>query len=218
MTSEPGRLALSRRLRSTRIIAVLRAASVEQLYPVCDVLVEEGILSLEFTLTTPGLLKALPTIVDRYTADADVGVGTVTTATQADEAIDYGVDYLVTPTVNEAVVTQAVRRGTAVFPGGLTPSELSAGWQAGATAVKIFPAQTVGADYVKHLRGPFPELVVVPSGGIDVDGARAWLEAGAAAVSMGGPLLGDALNGGDLNALRQRCRAVRTVVRDWAKP
>jgi 2-dehydro-3-deoxyphosphogluconate aldolase/(4S)-4-hydroxy-2-oxoglutarate aldolase len=218
MTAEPGRLALSSRLRSTRIIAVLRASSVEQLYPACDVLVEEGILSLEFTLTTPGLLKGLPAIVDRYTTTADVGVGTVTTATQADEAIDYGVDYLVTPTVNEAVVTLAVRRGTAVLPGGLTPSELSAGWQAGATAVKIFPAQTVGADYLKHLRGPFPELVAVPSGGIDLQGARTWLDAGAVAVSMGGPLLGDALKGGDLNGLRQRCRAVHAAVRDWAKP
>jgi len=191
---------------------------VEQLYPACDVLVEEGILSLEFTLTTPGLLKALPAVVDRYTAAADVGVGTVTTATQADEAIDNDVDYLVTPTVNDAVVTLAVRRAVAVFPGGLTPSELFAGWQAGATAVKIFPAQTVGAGYLKHLHGPFPDLIAIPSGGIGLDSVRTWLEAGAAAVSVGGPLLGDALNGGDLNALRQRCRAIRSVVQNRATP
>jgi 2-dehydro-3-deoxyphosphogluconate aldolase/(4S)-4-hydroxy-2-oxoglutarate aldolase len=142
MTAPRERRELSERLRCSRIITVLRAPSVEQLYPACDVLVEQGILSLEFTLTTPGLLKALPALVDRYGSAADVGVGTVTTAAQADEAIDYDVDYLVTPTVNEPVVTLAVRRGVAVFPGGLTPSELAAGWDAGATAVKVFPAQT----------------------------------------------------------------------------
>jgi len=208
MTTAPQRRELSDRLRSSRIIAVLRAPSVAQLYPACDVLVEQGVLSLEFTLTTPGLLKALPTLVDRYGSTADVGVGTVTTAAQADEAIDYDVDYLVTPTVNEPVVTLAVRRGVAVFPGGLTPSELAAGWDAGATAVKVFPAQTVGAGYVTHLRGPFPDMLVVPSGGVDRENAGAWLDAGAVAVSMGSPLLGDALHGGDLNELRRRCRWV----------
>ena len=208
MTAASDRLGLSDRLRSGRIIAVLRAPSVEHLYPACDVLVEQGILSLEFTLTTPGLLKALPALVDRYGSTADVGVGTVTTAAQADDAIDYDVDYLVTPTVNEPVVSLAVRRGVAVFPGGLTPSELAAGWDAGATAVKVFPAQTVGAGYVAHLRGPFPDMLVVPSGGVDQENARGWLDAGAVAVSMGSPLLGDALRGGDLNELRRRCRSV----------
>ena len=78
--------------------------------------------------------------------------------------------------------------------------------------VKIFPAQTVGAGYLKHLRGPFPELQAVPSGGVDLDASRQWLAAGASAVSIGGPLLGDALKGGDLSALRDCRRAVREVV------
>jgi 2-dehydro-3-deoxyphosphogluconate aldolase/(4S)-4-hydroxy-2-oxoglutarate aldolase len=94
----------------------------------------------------------------------------------------------------------------------MTPTELAAGWNAGATAVKIFPAQTVGAAYLKHLRGPFPDLEGIPSGGVDLNATREWLDAGAAAVSIGGPLLGDALKSGDLTALRDRCRAVRAVV------
>jgi 2-dehydro-3-deoxyphosphogluconate aldolase / (4S)-4-hydroxy-2-oxoglutarate aldolase len=99
-----------------------------------------------------------------------------------------------------------------VVPGGLSPTELAAGWDAGATAVKIFPAQTVSAEYLKHLRGPFPDLEAIPSGGIDLVATPEWLSVGAAAVSIGGPLLGDALKGGDLTALRDRCRAVRAVV------
>ena len=203
---------LNDRLNSSKVIAVLRASHISALVPVCDVLVEEGILSLELTLTTPGLLDALPEFVYRYAEAADVGVGTVLSEPEAHRAIDSGAQYLVTPTMNLAVVRLAVERQIAVFPGGLTPTELAAVRNAGATAVKIFPAQTVGAAYLKHLRGPFPDLEGIPSGGVDLNATREWLDAGAAAVSIGGPLLGDALKGGDLSALRDRCRAVRAVV------
>jgi len=212
MTATISRPPLSDRLASSKVIAVLRAPHVAALAPVCDVLVEEGILGIELTLTTPDLLGALSDLVDRYAATADVGVGTILTELDAQRAIDSGAQFLVTPTMNLPVIKLAVQRQIAVFPGGLTPTELAAGWDAGATAVKIFPAQTVGAGYLKHLRGPFPDLQAVPSGGVDLDASRQWLAAGAVAVSIGGPLLGDALNGGDLSALRDRCGAVRAVV------
>jgi 2-dehydro-3-deoxyphosphogluconate aldolase/(4S)-4-hydroxy-2-oxoglutarate aldolase len=212
MNATIGRPPLSDRLTSTKVIAVLRASQVSTLVPVCDVLVEEGVLSLELTLTTPGLLAALPELVDRYADGADVGVGTILTESEALRALDSGAQYLVTPIMNLPVVRLAVQHQVAVFPGGLTPTELAAGWDAGATAVKIFPAQTVGAGYLKHLRGPFPDLQAVPSGGVDLDASRQWLAAGAVAVSIGGPLLGDSLKGGDVSALRDRCRAVRAVI------
>jgi 2-dehydro-3-deoxyphosphogluconate aldolase / (4S)-4-hydroxy-2-oxoglutarate aldolase len=215
MTATVSRPPLSDRLASSKLIAVLRAPHVAALAPVCDVLVEEGILSLELTLTTPGLLEALPELVYRYADAADVGVGTVLTHSEAHQAMDSGAQYLVTPTMNLPVIRLAVERQIAVFPGGLTPTELVAGWDAGATAVKIFPAQTVGAGYLKHLRGPFPDLEAIPSGGVDLDMTREWLDAGAAAVCIGGPLIGDSLKArGDLAALRERCRAVRAVIRD----
>ena len=212
MTATISRPPLSERLKSSKVIVVLRASHVSALSPVCDVLVEEGILSLELTLTTPGLLDALPELINRYANAADVGVGTIITESDAQRALDYGAQYLVTPTMNLPVVKLALQHEIAVFPGGLTPTELAAGWDAGATAVKIFPAETVGAGYLKHLRGPFPDLQGIPSGGVDLDATREWLDAGAAAVSIGGPLLGDALKGGDLSALRERCRAVRAVI------
>jgi 2-dehydro-3-deoxyphosphogluconate aldolase / (4S)-4-hydroxy-2-oxoglutarate aldolase len=212
MTATVNRPLLSQRLAGSKVIAVLRTSQVSALAPVCDVLVEEGILSLELTLTTPGLLDALPELIDRYADAADVGVGTIRTESEAERALDCGAQYLVTPTMNLSVVKLAVTRQTAVFPGGLTPTELAAGWEAGATAVKIFPAETVGAAYLKHLRGPFPDLQAVPSGGVDLDATREWLAAGAAAVSVGRPLLGDALEGGELSGLRDRCRAMRAVV------
>jgi 2-dehydro-3-deoxyphosphogluconate aldolase / (4S)-4-hydroxy-2-oxoglutarate aldolase len=214
MNAAINRPPLSDRLSSSKVIAVMRAPHVSALTPVCDVLVEEGILSLELTLTTPGLFDALPEIVARYTNTADVGVGTVLTEAEAQRAMESGAQYLVTPTINLAVVRLAVDRQIAVFPGGLTPTELAAGWNAGATAVKIFPAETVGAGYLKHLRGPFPDLEGIPSGGVDLEATREWLQAGAVAVSIGGPLLGDALRGGDLAALRERCRDVHRVINE----
>ncbi|HEX6760707.1 MAG TPA: bifunctional 4-hydroxy-2-oxoglutarate aldolase/2-dehydro-3-deoxy-phosphogluconate aldolase [Propionibacteriaceae bacterium] len=217
MTATMSRPPLSDRLTTSKVIAVLRASHVSVLGPVCDVLVEEGILSLELTLTTPGLLDALTELIDRYADNADVGVGTILNELEAQRAIESGARFLVTPTMNLPVVRLAVESQIAVFPGGLSPTELAAGWDAGATAVKIFPAQTVGAGYLKHLRGPFPDLEAIPSGGVDLDASREWLAAGAAAVSIGGPLLGDSLKGGNLSALRDRCRAVRAVI-DQTEP
>jgi 2-dehydro-3-deoxyphosphogluconate aldolase / (4S)-4-hydroxy-2-oxoglutarate aldolase len=218
MTATNGRTPLSDRLRTSRIIAVLRAPQASALAPVCDVLVEEGIVSLELTLTTPDLFESLSTLVERYADSADVGVGTVLSTADASRAIDSGASYLVTPTMDLDVVRLALQRQIAIFPGGFSPTELAAGWAAGATAVKIFPAQTVGAGYLKHLRGPFPDLQAVPSGGVDLDATKQWLAAGAAAVSIGGPLLGDAIAGGDLSKLRQRCRAVTAAVAEAAAP
>jgi 2-dehydro-3-deoxyphosphogluconate aldolase / (4S)-4-hydroxy-2-oxoglutarate aldolase len=217
MTPTISRPPVSDRLVSSKVIAVLRGSHVAALVPVCDVLVEEGILSLELTLTTPGLFDALPELVDRYAGIADVGVGTILTDSEAQRAMDSGAQYLVTPTMNMPVIKLAVDRQVAVFPGGLTPTELAAGWTTGATAVKIFPAQTVGAGYLKHLRGPFPDLEAIPSGGVDLDATREWLDAGAVAVSIGGPLLGDALKGGDLGGLRNRCRAVRAAIKETVR-
>lgn len=214
MTAMINRPPLSGRLASSKVIAVLRASHVSALPSVCDVLVEEGILSLELTLTTPGLLDALPELVTRYADTADVGVGTITAESEVQRALDCGAHYLVTPALNLPVVKLAVQHQIAVFPGGLTPTELSAGWDAGATAVKIFPAETVGPAYLRHLRGPFPDLEAIPSGGVDLDATREWLAAGAVAVSIGGPLLRDALKGGDLSELRDRCRAVRAVIEE----
>ena len=212
MTGNISRVPLSDRLTSSRVIAVLRAGHASALAPVCDVLVEEGILSLELTLTTPDLFDSLSGLADRYTEVADVGVGTVLNTIDASRAIDSGAQYLVTPTMNLDVIELAVQQRVGIFPGGFSPTELAAGWAAGATAVKIVPAQTVGAGYLKHLRGPFPDLQAVPSGGVDLDATKQWLAAGAAAVSIGGPLLGDALAGGSSSELRRRCRAVTAAV------
>lgn len=199
-------------LRDNPVIAVLRASRPEDYDAVVEVLTEHGVRSIELTLSTPGTLDHLPSLLRRVGSDVEIGIGTITDVEQAQRAIDEGARYLVTPLMDLGVIALAVRHGIPVYPGGLTPTELFSGWRAGASAVKIFPAQTVGAQYVRHLRGPFPDLQFVPSGGIGLEDIPAWLRAGATAVSLGGPLVGEALNGGSLKALADRVRTAMDVV------
>jgi 2-dehydro-3-deoxyphosphogluconate aldolase/(4S)-4-hydroxy-2-oxoglutarate aldolase len=211
MNDQPARLSPSELLRENPIIAVLRARDAADYDAVIDVLVENGVHSVELTLSTPNTFPHLPALVARGGADVEIGLGTITTVDEAQRAIDAGARYLVTPITRLDVVELAVQNGIPVFPGGLTPTELFSAWEAGATAVKIFPAETVGPQYGSHLRGPFPELQFVPSGGITLADIPLWLHAGAAAVSLGGPLIGDALKGGSLTELAERCRVAVNV-------
>lgn len=194
------------------VIAVLRAVDARRYAPVVDVLADNGIRGIELTMSTPGTLEVLADIRAGVADEVQVGIGTITTVAQLQEALDAGVDFVVTPTTDVTVIDAAVTAGVPIYPGGLTPTELWTGWAAGATAVKVFPAALVGPAYVAHLRGPFPDIEVIPSGGIGMAEAAEWIQAGARAVSVGRPLIGDALNGGDLDALARRCRQLNDVV------
>jgi 2-dehydro-3-deoxyphosphogluconate aldolase/(4S)-4-hydroxy-2-oxoglutarate aldolase len=208
----PTRPAPSAILSDTRVVAVLRARHASDYAPVIEALRRGGVLSIELTLSTPGVWAELPRLQERFGDGLEIGVGTVTEAAHAETALDLGAAYIVTPVTDPDVIAACVRRGVPVYPGGLTPTELDAGWKLGATAVKVFPASTVGAGYVSQLRGPFPDIQVIPSGGVDIEDVPGWIKAGALAVSLGGPLLGDAFQGGDLQELTARARRVRDLV------
>ncbi|MFH8252688.1 bifunctional 4-hydroxy-2-oxoglutarate aldolase/2-dehydro-3-deoxy-phosphogluconate aldolase [Microbacterium sp. B2969] len=211
MTGEQARLRLPQKTAESRLIVVARAQRAEDYDAVLEALIDAGIRSVELTLTTPGTIERLPHLLERFAGDADLGIGTVTSLDQLKSAVDAGARYLVTPITVPELLAEAVRVGVPLVPGGFTPTELFASWSAGASAVKVFPAGRLGAGYVKDLRGPFPDIEVVPSGGVDLESAAQWLAAGAAAVSVGGPLLGDAFGGGDLDALRERARGFVAV-------
>lgn len=206
------RSAPSTLLATTRVVAVLRAAHAREYAPIIEALERGGVRSIELTLSTAGVFEELPVLLERFGSTVEIGVGTVTSARDAEAALDRGSAFVVTPTTDPAVVTACTCRAVPVYPGGLTPTELHTGWQAGATAVKVFPASVVGPGYLAQLRGPFPDLEIVPSGGVSIDDAPAWIAAGALAVSLGGPLLGDAFAGGDLSELTARARRVRALV------
>ena len=168
-TSPTGtRLQIPGRTAAARLIVVVRAPEAAGYDRVLEVLVDAGIRSVELTLTTPGTIARLPRLIAQFGEDADIGVGTVTNGEQLAAAVDAGAHYLVTPITDPALVDAANRAAVPIVPGGLTPTELFAAWRAGAAAVKIFPANQVGPGYLNDLRGPFPGIAAVPSGGVDL--------------------------------------------------
>jgi 2-dehydro-3-deoxyphosphogluconate aldolase/(4S)-4-hydroxy-2-oxoglutarate aldolase len=213
MTADPAppvcpRVPMGAGLSATRVVAILRAGDSSRAEAVVDTLVEGGVRCLELTMTTPGALDVVERLAARLPAVVEVGMGTVLTAGEVD-----GARFVVSPSVVPAVIAAALRHGIASYPGALTPTEIHSAWTAGASAVKLFPAGSLGPGYLTAVRAPLPDVPVVPTGGIDITAVRAWLDAGACAVGMGGPLIGDALGpAGDLAALAGRVAAVRAAV------
>lgn len=196
----------STQLRDTGVMAILRARSAQRFVEVSQVLVEAGVTCLEITLTSPGALAAIAEVRAALPASVDVGAGTVTTADEARAAIDAGAGFVVSPSTELDVIETALAAGVPSYPGALTATEVLAAWRAGATVVKLFPASTVGVSYVKHLRGPFPDIALMPTGGVGLAEIGDWIRAGVVGVGLGGPLLGDAADGGDLDALAERAK------------
>ncbi len=176
-------------IEAGRVLAVVRAREVPDASALCAALVEGGIRAVELTFTTPGLPEHLSRAAGSSGASgAVVGAGTVLSAGHARSAVDSGAQFLVTPGIGPDaadVVRIAHDADLPVILGALTPSEVMAAVALGADAVKIFPAHRFGPGYLADLRGPFPDVPFVPSGGITADNARAFLDAGAAVVCAG---------------------------------
>ncbi|MFJ8816287.1 bifunctional 4-hydroxy-2-oxoglutarate aldolase/2-dehydro-3-deoxy-phosphogluconate aldolase [Amycolatopsis thermoflava] len=202
----PARVAPSEALVRTGVVAILRAGSPDHLAPVARTLHDAGLLCVELTMTTPGALDTLSALRRDLGPGADLGMGSVRGARQARRALDAGASFLVSPVFDADVVDAANAAGVPVYPAGLTPNELVAAWDAGATAVKVFPASTVGPAHLKAVREPVPGLRLMATGGIGVEDVGTWVRAGALAVGLGGSLTGEALLGGDLGALTRRAR------------
>jgi 2-dehydro-3-deoxyphosphogluconate aldolase/(4S)-4-hydroxy-2-oxoglutarate aldolase len=196
------------RLAAVPVVAILRAEDAGRFLEVGRVLYEGGVRAIEVTLTSRGALAAFGRLQAELAGDAVLGVGTVRSVGDAELAVEAGATYLVSPDFRPEVVAWAVERQVPVVPGALTPTEVAAAWGAGATAVKVFPVSAVGGPaYVTAVRAPLPEVPLVPTGGIGIDDIGAYLAAGAAAVGLGAPRLGDAGDpGGDLDALAERAR------------
>jgi 2-dehydro-3-deoxyphosphogluconate aldolase/(4S)-4-hydroxy-2-oxoglutarate aldolase len=191
------------RLQAEQLVAIVRAPEADDAVRVGRTLLGAGIRLIEVTLTTRDALSAIETLRDDAPADAMIGAGTVLTAAQARNAVAAGAQFLVTPAITEAVTGAEVP----VLAGAYTATEAYNAMAAGATAVKLFPASAGGPAYLKALRDPFPTLPFVPVGGVTLDLIAPYLIAGAVAVGVGGPLTGDAVRGGSLEALAQRAHA-----------
>lgn len=192
------------------LVAILRSATSEHYAAVADTLVSAGVRVLEVTLTASDALPAVKQLAGIYAgSEVVVGAGTVLSTDQAEACLDAGARFLVSPAAAPDVLATARISGVAVYPGALTPTEILNAFVSGASAVKLFPASAVSPRYLTDVRGPFPDIPIMPTGGIGIDDIPRWLAAGAAAVGLGGPLIGRAAVDGPDAALRER--AVRAV-------
>ena len=172
-------------IAADRILAVVRAPRIPDPAQLCAALASGGIRAVEFTYTTPNLPDVLAAATASRAPGQHIGAGTVVTADQARAAIDAGAEFLVTPAVRPEVAAVAERHGVPILLGALTPTEVLQAMDLGAAAVKIFPASAFGPRYLKDLHGPFPDVRLVPSGGVSSANARAFLDHGAFAVCCG---------------------------------
>ncbi|PSL04202.1 2-dehydro-3-deoxyphosphogluconate aldolase/(4S)-4-hydroxy-2-oxoglutarate aldolase [Haloactinopolyspora alba] len=203
----------SRQLRETGVMAILRARSAERFTDVSRALVDAGITCLEITLTVPGAIEAIGNLRAELPDDVDVGAGTVTDGVQARAVVEAGAGFVVSPSVEPDVLAVAAEAGVPSYPGAFTPTEVLTAWRAGASIVKLFPGSAVGPSYITSLAGPFPDIEIMPTGGVSLTNIGDWISAGASGVGLGGPLLGDAADGGDLGALAERARVALAAVR-----
>jgi 2-dehydro-3-deoxyphosphogluconate aldolase/(4S)-4-hydroxy-2-oxoglutarate aldolase len=201
-------------LVETGLMAILRDGDASGFAAASRTLVEAGVTCLEYTLTTPRCLDALRTARDQLPDSVALGVGTVTTLADVRDAREAGAEFVVMPHTDPEVIAAAVSYRLPCYPGALTPTEVLTAWRAGATAVKVFPAGLGGPAYLRHLRGPLPQVPLLPTGGVGIENIPEYVRAGAVGVGLGGPLFGKAPIGEDLPALADRARRALRAVAD----
>ena len=191
--------AVLEQLTAEALIPVIRADSADVALRVVEALVEGGIRTLEITMTVPDALLAIGSVAEKFGHSVLLGAGTVTTGAMAEGALDAGAEFLVTPCVVPEVIEVARRNGVAVLPGAITPTEVFTAWSLGGDIIKIFPASHVGgASYLKALKGPFPQIPLCPTGGVNLTTIAEFVKAGAVAVGVGGELVSKAaIDAGD---------------------
>src|SRR6266436_1205678 len=198
------------------IVPVVRASSAGEARVAADAVCQGGIPIVEITMTVPGAVDVIRELVKNCSSDVLIGAGTVLNPEAARRCLDAGAQFLVSPGLNLKTVELAVREGKLIMAGALTPTEVITAWDAGADFVKIFPCgQVGGAKYIKALKGPLPQIPLVPTGGVNLNTAAEFIEAGAAALGVGGELVeGEALKSANPAAIVSNARRFAAIVKE----
>jgi len=183
------RAAVARDLEQAGVIAVIRLEHASELRPVADALLEGGIRALEVTMTVPGAVELIEGLAAALPSSAIVGAGTVLDAPTARQVIDAGARFVVSPVFRPLLTGLCHERGVPAMPGCFTPTEILDAWERGADLVKVFPATSLGPGFIKDIRGPLPQLRLIPTGGVTRDNAGDWIRAGAVAIGVGSALV-----------------------------
>jgi 2-dehydro-3-deoxyphosphogluconate aldolase/(4S)-4-hydroxy-2-oxoglutarate aldolase len=197
------------------VVAVIRLQDPSRLRAVIDALAEGGIRALEVTMTVPGAIQLIAEIAPILPEGFLLGAGTVLDADTARRAIDAGAQFVVSPVYRAAVVDEAHRRERPAMPGCFSPTEIQNAWEAGADIVKVFPATSLGPGFFRDVRGPLPQVKLMPTGGVSIENADEWIRAGAVAVGVGSALLDPrAIAAGDYASITEKAKRILANVED----
>ncbi len=203
------------RMISEGLIPVIRVSSGQEAIEVSDALREGGVTTLEITMTVQGAIDVIKELSQKYKDEIIIGAGTVLDPETGRSALLAGAQFIVSPILNIDLIHLAHRYSAVVIPGTMTPTEILTAWNAGADMVKVFPAaQLGGPEYFKAIRGPFPQILLIPTGGVNLQNAGAFIKAGAVALGVGGELVDKkALQEKKLHVITENARAFLKIIR-----
>jgi 2-dehydro-3-deoxyphosphogluconate aldolase / (4S)-4-hydroxy-2-oxoglutarate aldolase len=196
------------------LIPVLRARNAAQALAVVEAMIAGGVSVVEVTMTVPGAIDVLRELKANYGTQLLLGSGTVTTGAEAEATINAGAEFIVSPSLHPEVIQVTKTSGKLSIPGALTPTEVITAWRAGADYVKIFPCSAMGgASYLKSLLAPFPFLKLIPTGGVTLESAASFIQAGARALGVGSDLVNlAAIDAGRPETITDTARAYLKVL------
>lgn len=206
---------IRQKIEQIGIIPVVRAAVAREARMAADAVCEGGISIVETTMTVPGAVRVIAELVKSFGSAVLVGAGTVRTPEAARECLDAGAQFLVSPGTDAKTIEFAERRGVVMMAGALTPTEVAFAWQMGVDYVKVFPCSAVGGpSYIRALKAPYPEIPLVPTGGVNLNTAADFLKAGAAALGIGGELVqAAALKSGKTEVIVETAKKYVEIIR-----
>ena len=198
------------------LVPVVRASSADEAMQVIEAIKAGGVNVLEITMTVPGAVRVIERVCDKYGSDVLVGAGTVLDPETARACMLAGARFIVSPALNLETIAICHRYSVPVMPGVLTPTEVITAWSAGVDFVKVFPAGSVGgASYLKNLKGPFPQVKMIPTGGVSMKTAADFIKAGASALGVGTDLVDvKAIRAGDAQVVTDRAQQFIEIVRE----
>lgn len=204
------------RIKQDGIVPILRTPTAEDALELAEALRQAGVHTLEIPLTVPGALDVIRELAVSFAPELAVGAGTVLRMEDAIAVQEAGARFIVTPVFDGAIIAFCRANGLGCFPGALTPTEIWTAWSAGADAVKVFPAACVGGpEYIKAVRAPLPQIDLMPTGGVTIQNAGRFIEAGAVALGVGGELVDvAAIRAGKGKLIRERAELFLELVRE----
>lgn len=204
------------RMVSEALIPVIRVSSAKEAIDVADAIKEGGGSFLEITMTVQGAIDVIKELTQKYKDEIIMGAGTILDPETGRAALLAGAQFIVSPTLNLDLIQLAHRYSAVVIPGAMTPTEILTAWNAGADMVKVFPAaQLGGPEYLKAIRGPLPQVLLVPTGGVNLQNAGAFIKAGATALGVGGELVDKkAVKEKKFNVITENARAFLKAIRE----